>query len=429
MNVVNHPAHYPDLPAVVPDRAEVGQIAPARIPHVTIHAFHDTDAFAAVWRRAQRDRRLASATIAVRQGGFPAAIELYGRERSPDLIIVETTAAEDTLEYQVDSLADLCQASTRLIVVGERNDIQLYRKLLDMGVSAYLVEPVTVATLIASIADIYREPGRDKIGRVTAVLGAKGGVGVSRIAQALALELSNRHASDTLLVDLDLAFGTAGLDLDVEPNQGLSELLLEPERVDAEMLDRVIVRRGEHLALLGATAGLERGCEIDEDAVDRVIEVAQNHVRRVVLDIPHLWAAWVERAVIASDDVVIVSTPELGSLRNAVAMIARIKALRPNDPAPHLVLNQVGVPRRQEITTRDITQVLEIQPAVSIPFDARAFSQAAARGKMVSEVSPRRPLARAYAALAALVDPDEGAGRDRRQRRRWFMTRQRERRT
>lgn len=426
MNVVNHPAHRPDLPAVIPDPAEAGEIAPARIPHVSIHVFHDTDAFGAVWRRAQRDRRLASATISVRQGGFPAAIDLYGRQRSPDLIIVETTAAEDTLEYQVDSLADLCQATTRLIVVGERNDIQLYRKLLDMGVSAYLVEPVSVATLIASIADIYREPGKDKIGRVTAVLGAKGGVGVSRIAQALALELSNRRDSDVLLVDLDLAFGTAGLDLDVEPNQGLSELLLEPERIDAEMLDRVIVRRGEHLALLASTAGLERGCEIDEDAVDRVIEVAQNHVRRVVLDIPHLWAAWVERAVIAADDVVIVSTPELGSLRNAVAMIARIKALRPNDPAPHLVLNQVGVPRRQEITPRDINQVLEIQPAVSIPFDARAFSQAAARGKMVTEVSPRRPLARAYAALAALIDPDQGSGRRARPRRRWFLGRQRE---
>ncbi len=421
--VVKHPAQHSGLPAVVTDPAEKGEMVPARIPHVSIHVFHETETFGALWRRAKADRRLVGATTAAREGGFAAAIDAYSRERSPDLIIVETTASEALLPFQVDSLADVCQGETRLIVIGERNDIQLYRRLMDMGVSAYLVAPVTIATMISSIADIYRDPGKQRIGRVTAVLGAKGGVGASRVAQSLALELSKRRASDVLLVDLDITFGTAGLDLDVEPNQGLTELLLEPDRIDADMLDRVIVRRGEHLALLGASAELERGSEIDEDAVDRVIEVAQSHVRQVVLDIPHLWAPWIERAIIAADDVIVVSTPELGSLRNAVALIARTKALRPNDQAPHLVLNQVGVPRRQEITRRDIRQVLEIEPAVSIPFDARAFSLAAARGRMVTEMSPRRPLAQAYARLADLLDPNEAVGR---RRRRWFRGGRRE---
>lgn len=423
MNVAaKHPVHA-DLPAVLPDPEEGGP-EPGRIPHVSIHVFHETDEFGALWRRAERDRRLFSATTSVRQGGFPAAIRRYAGERSPDLIIIETEATEEALEYQVDSLADVCHADTRLIIIGKRNDIQLYRKLLNMGVSSYLVEPVGVGTVLSAIADIYREPGHDKIGRATAVLGAKGGVGSSRVAQSLALELSRRRDSDVLLVDLDLAFGTDGLDLDIEPNHGLVEILRDPERIDAEMLDRILVKRGDNLSLLGATATLEHGCEIDEEAIDRLIGVAQSHVRQIVLDVPHLWATWVERTVIAADEVVVVATPELACLRNAVQMIARVKSLRPNDPPPHFVLNQVGMPRRQEVTAKDIAQILEIQPAVSIPFDAKAFSQATARGKLVAEVTPRRPVVQAHAKLAALIDPEE-APAVRRRRGRWFMGRRR----
>lgn len=421
--VLKHDPEATVLPALPEplDSVLPADLAGLRIPHVSIHVFHDTEEFGAVWRLAERDRRLVSASTAASLGGFPAALERYARERSPDLIIIETEADTEALEYQLDSLADLCRPESRLIIIGRRNDIQLYRRLLDMGVSGYLVWPVGVAGLIAAIADIYRQPGQTKIGRVAAVLGAKGGVGTSSVAQSLALELSNRRGSDVLLVDLDLAFGTAGVDLDVDPNQGLADLIRQPERIDTDMLDRATIRCGEHLSLLGATPAFERGYEIDEESLDRIIEVAQSHVRQVVLDIPHLWAPWVERALVDSDDVVVVSTPELASLRNAVALIARIKALRPNDQPPLLALNQQGVPRRQEITARDIAQVLELHPAVTIPFDPRTFSQAASRGKMVAEMARRRPLGRAFAQLANLLDPEQA--KVRRPRRRWFLGR------
>ena len=423
MNVVRkHPATPPGRSLVVPDPTEPVDLVGARIPHVSIHAFPETEAFATTWRQTERDRRLHAATTALRPGGLPGAINLYGAERSPDLIIVESDAAENELCFRLDSLADVCRPETRVIVVGSRNDIQLYRRLLDMGVSSYLVSPVEIATVIATIADIYCEQGRDKVGRIAAVLGAKGGVGASAVAESIALELSNRRGSDVLLIDLDIAFGTAGLDLDLEPNQGLAELIRDPERIDAEMLDRLCVRRGANLTLLGAASGLDTGREIDEPAIERVIEVAQSHVRQIVLDVPHLWTPWVERALVAADDVIVVSTPELASLRNAAAIIGRVCGLRPNDPKPHLVLNQVGVPRRQEITARDIAQVLEIEPALSIPFDARSFSLAAARGCMVAEVARRRPLAQAYGRLAGLIDRDAPAVQGRR-RPRWFLGR------
>lgn len=400
--------------ASVAGRVSAGELPPVRIPHVVIHVFRESEAFAATWERAARDRQLISASTELRAGGFEAAIRRYAEERSPDLIIVESSAGSERLEQQLELLADLCDPDTRLIVIGHQNDVVLYRKLLGVGVSNYLLAPVAVGTLISAISEIYREPGREKIGRVTAVIGAKGGVGTSTLAQSVALELSERESTHVLLVDLDLSFGTAALNLDVEPNQGLTELIEQPDRIDPAMLDRVVVRRGMHLALLGTSPGLDAGRDIDEDAIERIVDVAQMHIRHTILDLPHVWAPWIERALVAADEVIVVTTPELGSLRNAVAVLDRARTLRPNDPPPRLVLNQVGMPHRQEITARDIVQVLKLEPALSVPFDARSFGIAAARGKLVTEVGRRRPAAQACLKLARMIAPESKSVRRRR---------------
>ena len=406
--------------------AELDELARATIPHVTIHAFSESEDFERAWRAAAADRRLATTTTEIHRGGFDAAVQAYGRRKTPDLIVIESTAPAETLLLQADSLAEFCDPETRVIVVGHQNDILLYRKLVSMGVSNYLVAPAGVAAIISAISDIYAEPGKEKIGRVYAVLGAKGGVGASTIAQGMALELAERRNSDVLLVDLDLCFGSASVDLAVEPSRGLTELIGQADRIDVTMLDRVLVRRGLHLNLLGGAARLDASRDLDEFTVERILEVAQTHLRHIVLDIPHLWCGWVERALSAADEVVVVATPELGSLRNAMALIERIGALRPNDPAPKLVLNQVGMPRRQEITAKDIAAILKVEPALSVPFDPKSFSLAAARGKTVAEVARRGPVARAYARLAGLISP-AGETAARKPARRWTMLRRKAR--
>jgi pilus assembly protein CpaE len=410
------------LPQAI-EPAELSELAKASIPHVTIHAFCESEDFEQVWQGASADRRLAAATTATFQGGFEAAVRTYSRRKTPDLVIIESTDPGEQLLLQADSLAELCDPETRVIIVGHRNDILLYRKLVSMGVSNYLVSPAGIATIISAISEIYAEPGKEKIGRVYAVIGAKGGVGASTVAQSLALELSERRDSDVLLVDLDLCFGSSCINLSVEPNRGLTELIGQADRIDVTILDRVLVRRGLHLNLLGGAARLDTGREIDEFTVERILEVAQTHLRHIVLDIPHLWCGWVERALSAADEVVLVATPELCSLRNAMAMVERVTALRPNDPAPRLVLNQVGMPRRQEISAKDVASILKVEPALSVPFDSKSFSLAAARGKAVSEVARRSAVARAYAKLAELISPPGQTAPARVPGRRWAVLR------
>lgn len=401
----------------LPERLD---LVSTRIPHIAIHVFAEKPEFSEVWQRTSSDRRLAAAKSNFHQGGLGAAIALYQAKRSPDLIIVETDSDEDELCLRLDALADLCRPGTRVILIGRQNDIQLYQKLLDMGVSSYLVAPVSVARLITSIAELYRDPNKAGIGRIMAVLGAKGGVGTSMVAQSLALKLGLRHGADALLADLDIAFGAGLLESGFDRSQGLVELLRDPDRVDAEMLDRLSVRRGTYLALLGAAADLDSGFEIESTAIERVLDVARTHFCRIVLDVPHLWSPWAERLLIAADDVLIVSTPELASLSNAATLIGRVRTLRPNDGMPLLVLNQTGMPRRREITKGDIAKALGFAPTISIPFDPKAFSMAAVRNRMVADIARRRPLGRACDRLAELVDQEAPAPAGKNQRRRFL---------
>ncbi|MEM7424358.1 MAG: AAA family ATPase, partial [Pseudomonadota bacterium] len=285
------------------------------------------------------------------------------------------------------------------------NDISLYQKLLNLGISNYIVFPVTAPDLITAISDVYAEPGREKIGKITAVVGAKGGVGASAIAHNVALEVAEQSSADVLLVDLDVCFGTATLDLDIEANQGLGEVLDQAERLDAAMLDRVLVKRGEHLCLLGTPPNLETDVTIDEFGIERLLETASSHIPHIVLDLPHLWAPWMRRAMAMADRAVIVGTPEIGCLRNVATLMTQLKSIRPNDQSPVLALNQIGLPGRQELTLREISSVLKVPSLIAIPYDAKTFNRAAASAKMLREVGPRKPVVKAIGEIARAIAP------------------------
>ena len=388
-----------------PQPEETIDLDSVRIPHITIDVFRETDMFTDVWEHTIDDRRMMNATTNIFDGGFPAAVKHYTTTNTPDLIIIETDADEVVLEIETDLLAEVCDPNTRLIVVGHKNDIHLYQKLLNLGVSNYLVFPVTITSIITAISEIYREPGNDKIGKITAVIGAKGGVGASTVAQNIALQIAGQAPTDVLLIDLDLVFGTSAFNLDIEPNQGLRELIDQGENVDSAMLDRVLIKRGLNFNLLGCLPSLESDRVLSETSIDAILDVAATHVPHIILDMPHNWSPATRHALKLADRVLVVSTPELGCLRNTAAMFQQLGNMRPNDELPQLVLNQVGLPRRQEISAKEIESILKIKPAAAIPYDAKSFGRADAAGKMVCEVASGKPAARAMAEIAQKICP------------------------
>lgn len=272
-----------------------------------------------------------------------------------------------------------------------------------MGVSDYLVAPVNLYQVIGAIGELYASPEADPLGRVTAFIGAKGGVGASTVAHNVAWSIARQLESDVLIADLDLAFGTAGLDFNQDPLQGVFEAISSPERLDETMLDRLLSKCTERLSLLAAPATLERTYDPSEASFDGLIDVMRQGAPSVVLDLPHGWSGWTRKVLSTVDDVVIVAEPDLANLRNAKNMIDTLRQLRPNDGPPRLVLNRVGVPKRPEIKAAEFADALAVEAIVSIPFEPQLFGTAANNGQMIAEQDERHATAELFTRISQVV--------------------------
>ncbi|MEJ1159571.1 AAA family ATPase [Prosthecomicrobium sp. N25] len=373
------------------------------VPRIAIQAFCETREVASIVEAAAGDRRMAKAHTKVQMGGLAAAVEFYASAPTPNLVIVESQEERAGILAQLDQLSEVCDPGSKVLVVGHVNDVILYRELTRRGVSEYLVAPFEVFDLIREISEIYVKPDAPPVGRAVAFVGAKGGCGASTVAHNVAWACARTFQNDVLVADLDLAFGTAGLDFNLDPTQGIADALLAPERVDDVYLDRLLAKCADHLSLLAAPATLDRTFDMDEKALDPILDAAKSGVPLVMLDIPHLWSGWVKHALRSADEVVVVAAPDLANLRNAKNMVDFLKQSRPNDAPPRLVLNMQGLPKRPEIKPEEFAKSLELPLVATIPFDAHLFGTASNNGQMIAETDPKSHVGEIFRTIAQVV--------------------------
>jgi pilus assembly protein CpaE len=336
-------------------------------------------------------------------GGAPAAVEAYRTAPTPNVIVIESTSDRAALVEHLDHLSEFCDAGTKVVIAGRVNDIVLYRDLMARGVSEYLVMPFTVIDFVRTISELYTSPGAEPLGRIIAVYGSKGGVGASTIAHNLAWSVARDLEIATVIADMDLGFGTAGLDFNQDPPQGIAEAIYAPERLDANLVDRLLSKCSDKLSILAAPATLDRNYDFDETVFDGLLDVLRTTVPVILLDVPHVWNAWNRRMLIGADEVVIVAAPDLGNLRNAKNLVDLLRGSRPNDAPPRLVMNMVEMPKRPEISIADFGKAIELAPVATIPFDPKLFGTAANNGQMIAEVDASHKISETFSELARMV--------------------------
>jgi pilus assembly protein CpaE len=387
------------------------------VPRISILAFCESPDVAASIEAAAADRRMARAHLKVHSGGITAAAEFYQAAATPNLIIVESKLPRDRLDAALDRLAEVCDAGTRVVVIGHVNDVDLYRDLIHRGISEYLVAPVDEMAMIRSVSDLYIERTTRPLGRTIAFVGGKGGVGSSMVAHNTAWAIARNFENDVVIADFDFAFGTAGLDFNQDPTQGIAEAVNAPERVDDVFLDRLLARCSDHLSLLAAPSTLDRTYDFDEHTFEQIIDVAQKGVPIVALDLPHVWTGWVKRTLLAADEIVITVEPDLANLRNVKNIVDLLRAARKNDAPPRLIINKSGIAKRPEIKVDDFSKALNLAPLTVIPFEAQLFGTAANNGQMIAETDPKSPVAESFNLIAQVVT---GRGEVKKQKRAGF---------
>lgn len=373
------------------------------LPRISIHAFCESEENFRLMERCQSDRRMAKVSFRVNSGSILAAANMFSSTPTPNLIILESTSPANRLMQDLMELAQVCDPTTRVVLIGRDNDIGLYRELMRNGISEYLVAPVSMADIMGAVSSIFVDPDAEPLGRSIAFIGAKGGAGSSTIAHNCAFGISSLFSTETILADLDLPYGTANIDFDQDPPQGMAEAVYAPDRLDEVFLDRLLAKCSDHLSLLAAPSMLDRAFDLGQDAFRPVLDILTQSAPVTVLDVPHAWNEWTRALLASVDEVVITSVPDLANLRNTKNMFDSLRKLRPNDKQPHLILNQVGMPKRPEIAPDDFCDPLEVEPIAIIPFDAQLFGSAANSGRMISETDPKSPAAEIFSQISHIV--------------------------
>lgn len=369
------------------------------VPRISIHAFCETPDVTQLLEKASIDRRLAKAHLTIHMGGIAKAVDHFQTASTPNLIILETMAGAAEIFAKLGELAEVCDPSTKVVIIGQVNDIILYRELIRQGVSEYIVRPHSPLQIIKTIADLYVDPSAPPIGKTMAFVGARGGVGSSTIAHNVGWCTAEEFKSDTVILDLDLPFGTASLDFDQEASAGLVEALSSPERLDDVLLDRLLQKHTDRLSLFTAPSMLDRDFDLDDQAFETVLDVVRGTAPTIIVDVPHIWTSWAKRILMTADEIVITATPDLASFRNTKNLIDILGAARPNDSSPTLIINQFD-PKMSAVQADQFAEHVGIKPAQVIHWDPQLFGAAATNAAPLTEVGAKSKAAQAIRDLS-----------------------------
>ncbi|MBF0168079.1 MAG: hypothetical protein HQL45_10655 [Alphaproteobacteria bacterium] len=367
---------------------------------ITIEAFTLSAATKAAVEEACRDRRLSRSQVSIIEGGLSAALPYYNVNHTPNLIIAEEASDDATILEQLEKLAEVCDPTTKVVVIGQVNDIRLYRTLIQAGVSEYLMAPISARQVLDTVDTIYSDPGMKTRGKILAFFGVRGGVGSSTVAYNTAWAISRFSSDDVIVVDTDIAFGTAGLAFNQDPKQTLADALANPERLDASLIERFVSRIDDRLGVLAAPAVVRGFTPVEPEALEKILEMVRGLANFVVLDLPHVWLPWVQECLVTADEAVLVAYPDLANLREAKNLAELLGELRGDGSKPKLILNRVDSTRKTQLTAKDFQEATGLEPLQLVANDRALFETAANNGQMAGEVNPSHKAVDSLKALA-----------------------------
>lgn len=345
------------------------------------------------------------------------AIESLSDIRTPPLLIVDLGATLNIMEA-AERLSEVCDADARVILLGEVNDLHVYRNVISAGVADYIVKPFTDNDLSESlerarpraVAEIKPIEQVASVGAAVsiAVIGVRGGVGASTLAANAAWHLSHDVAKSVTLIDMDLTFGTQALMLDVDPGAGLGDAMREPDRMDELFVKRASVKLDDRLRVMASEIDPSRGDIASADAFTGLLEFVEADTDVVIVDVPRTLAIAQPEILVPFSRIVLVAEPTLAAMRDVARLSTLVKGANPAADIT-VILNRHGIAPKEELTQKTFEEGSGLKVDLKIPFEPKIAFSAEASGKCVLATSPRSKMGRALIDVARSVAGIEDA--------------------
>jgi pilus assembly protein CpaE len=355
---------------------------------------------------------LGALAAKVRSGDLAAARKAIDPKAPPQLMLLDVSGSGDPVTA-LSEIMQLCPRTTRVLVIGSVNDVSLYRALTSLGVIDYLVKPISGDVLhdaLVAMLDDRSPDGGARLTRMTAFLGARGGIGTTTVASATAWYFVHEFHQRTALIDLDLHFGTLALSLDLEPGRGLREALEHPERIDKLLISSALTSAGDRLKILAGEEALDEAMNFHPEGFAPLFELLSHDFDHLVIDLPRALDNGSRHVISAVDSFVLVTDLSLAGLRDTLRIIDLSKRIG-SKASPIVLASQVGAPHRGEISQREFERGLGQSLDHLISFDPKAAVAMAREGKAMPAAARSSKAAEEILALAQRLSGREAANK------------------
>ena len=369
------------------------------LPTSSVHVFSPDDYEKNLVKNALHDWRTARVSMDIGGDDLDAAIARYSQEKSPSLVIIKTDDIGTEFQEKLTKLADLCAEDTSALVIGPVNDVKLYRKLTDMGVSDYLVDPVSKADFIEAIAKALLSMLGTSDSRLISFIGAKGGQGTTTMAHLAALALSENLGQKCFLMDAAAGRSTLWSQFGTAPTGTTIEAAKAAVDRDQEALGRLLHNVNDRLAILNT--GVENILDhiVSAKAYEMLLDRMLALYPVVLVDLSGAPEVIQRNTVARSHAVFMVTTPRIDALSLARSMVEEVRGVRGGDDSVlNLIINQGGG-NQQFMTDIDIARALSMDRFISMPANAKFFIGQETSDKPISASK------QGQAMIAQMVEP------------------------
>lgn len=324
---------------------------------------------------------------------------LYGLEQMPDVLLLH---ASHLWREELGALQQHpAQLRPPLLVCGPQDDRDCMRLAMQAGARDFFPEPVLAHELLAAIGRISLElrDGQACGGKVIAIMNAKGGSGATMLACNLAHALSARGRR-TLLLDLDLQFGSVAHCLDVHPTHSHIEVLQRVNELDGIALHGFCSHFSPTLDVLGGRAGeLCLTQDVQLEQLESLLSLARGSYDWVVVDLPrqidHLTGIALEQA----DHVYVVMQQSLSHLKDAARLVRILREdLGVAGERLQVVVNRYD--KTAPVSLKDIAEALRCGEPQKLPNDYAVISESQNTGVPLELHAPRAALTQSIAQMS-----------------------------
>lgn len=331
-----------------------------------------------------------------------ATYTLASRERGPTYLIIDIGDRGREVLPEIDKLAECCEAGTRVVVIGEVNDITFYRALKQMGILEYFTRPAQLQDVRAALV-FDGGAGGNANAKVITCISAASGDGSSTVAMNLAYSLAEQYQKRTVLVDMDYQFGMIAKNLDLNTQFGIRELFDHPDRgIDATLIRRMTAPYGERLQVISAPNDLKQMPPISPETIRSLIHTLKSEFDCVVIDLPHVWSNWTSAAISSSTNVVLVAQLWLRSITHAARLLGIWRDIGVDNKLVSVVINRAGAKFKEGISQRDFERVCGHGIGFSLANDIKTIVTAENQGKTILELGSS-PLGNQLHQLAGML--------------------------